>query len=93
MAEPQLFNHKKMTQYQEGDEKKHFATIIAALVIVAIAVATFIFSLVKSDKDDFLEFLIEDINGVPHVSPGPGMLTPEGPPNVPPPTSPPPGTE
>jgi hypothetical protein len=82
-----------MPQYQDGDEKKYFATVIAALVIIAIAVATFIFSLVRSDKDDFLEFLVEDVNGVPHVSPGPGMPVPDGPPNIPPPTSPPLGTQ
>ncbi len=79
-----------MSKYEKGSERKYFVSVVACLIVVAIAVSAFIFSIFKSDKDDLLDFLVETIDGVPYVNPGPGMQTPDGPPNVSPPTYPPP---
>lgn len=65
--------------------KKYFASIIAALIVIAVAVASFVYSLVINSQDNEA-FLIEETDtGIVTVDPGFGV-TPAGPPNVEPPT-------
>lgn len=79
-----------MTDYIKGEEKKHFSTIIAALIIIAVAIGSFIYALVTNDEEDNLEeILIENDGGTVKLSPGPGLATPTSEPNIPQPTSPP----
>ncbi len=66
------------------------ATVVAALMVIAAAISTFIVSIVRSDVDDPEEYLVDEVNGVFYVDPGPGLPTPSSPPNISPPTSPPP---
>ena len=40
-----------MPQYKKGDEKKFFPTVIAALIVAAVAIASFIYSVVKNNDD------------------------------------------
>ena len=71
--------------YKEGDLKKYLSMIVAALIVVAVVVGYFIYSLVYTDVEEPLLF-VETADG---VIPGEGMV-PDGPPSVPPPTTPPP---
>lgn len=68
--------------------KKYFASIIAALIVIAVAVASFAYSLVINSQDNEA-FLIEETDtGIVTVDPGEGGAVPSGPPNVDAPTSP-----
>lgn len=66
--------------------KKETAPVIAALIAMFLAVGYFVYTLNKEKP----EYVIEDVNGVPALSPGAGLRTPDGPPDVQPPTTPPP---
>lgn len=80
-----------MPTYNKGDEKKYFPMVIAALIVLAVAIAGFVFSLVSKSPQEIDGVIIEESeDGTIMVSPGPGLATPEGPPNLPMPTSPPP---
>lgn len=66
--------------------KKYFAIIYSALIIIAIAVSTFIYSLLKTEPEDLVETsYVENVNG---IDPSGGAF-PNGPPNVAPPKAPP----
>lgn len=81
-----------MATYKQGEDKRYLSALVAALIVIAAAVSFFVYSLiVKDEVDETAEILVEEIDGVPYVSPGPGMLTPDSSPNIAPPTSPPPG--
>lgn len=70
-----------MPTYNEGDEKNYFPMMLAALVVVALAIATFIFNLVSpgpGDLDD--DIIIEENGGFTKVSPGAGLAQPTSPP-------------
>lgn len=65
-------------------------TIIAALIVLTVAVSFFVYSLVKEeDPQQLEEILVEDVDGVTQLNPGPGMATPTSEPNIAQPTSPP----
>lgn len=67
--------------------KKYFISIIAALIVIAVAVATFVYSLVVGSQDNEVFLIEENENGIVTVDPGSGVA-PSGPPNVEPPTEP-----
>ncbi|MBD3361141.1 hypothetical protein GF366_05070 [Candidatus Peregrinibacteria bacterium] len=76
----------------ETKDKAHryFAIVYAALVILAVAIAGFVYSLLKTTPEDLAPETVEYNNEeVPSVDPS-GSAVPSGPPNVPPPTYPPP---
>lgn len=77
-------------KYKEGDFKRYIIALIASLIVIAFSISAFIVSITRSEPEDYDEYLIEEIDGVIHVSPGPGLQTPNSPPSLPPPTSPPP---
>lgn len=63
--------------YQPSDENKFFPLLIAALIIIALAVGSLVFSLVK--VDDPQELIVNpDSTAVP--SGPPGVPVPSGPP-------------
>lgn len=64
-------------------------TMIAALIAITVAVSFFVYSLVKEDSQKLEEILVEDVDGVTQLNPGPGMATPTSEPNIAQPTSPP----
>ncbi|MBI4235359.1 hypothetical protein HY604_03610 [Candidatus Peregrinibacteria bacterium] len=69
-----------------GFLKKYFISIIAALIVIAVAVASFVYSLIVGTEDNSA-FLIEKTDtGIMIVEPGAGAV-PSGPPNVEAPTS------
>ncbi len=74
------------------NDKKYWTKIIATLIVIAIAVSAFVYSMImRLDPETKPEVIIED-DGYPiMVSPGPGTVVPSGEPNFPEPTFPPPG--
>ncbi len=60
---------------------RYLTGMIAALVVIAIAIASFVFSLVKGDPEKLTPILIETQDN--------GMKFPDSAPNIPKPTSPP----
>ena len=52
--------------------KKYFTTILAALIVLAIAVGSFIFGLFQPNTEDISIYVQEDENGIMSVNPGPG---------------------
>lgn len=81
-----------MPTYKPGSEKKYFSFVVAALVVLSGAIGFFIYSIIDYFEKPILEeMLIEDVDGTIYVSPGGGGPFPEGPPNIPAPTTPPPG--
>ena len=72
-----------------------FLLLVVSLIILAALVSVAVFYITKTngeDLEDAEEYTVEEIDGDIYVSPGPGMQTPDSPPNIPPPTSPPPGS-
>lgn len=66
-----------------------YTTMFAALIVIVVAVSFFVYSLVKEDPQQLEEILVEDVDGVTQLNPGPGMATPTSEPNITQPTSPP----
>lgn len=66
-----------------------FSTMYAALIIIAMAVAFFVYSLVKTTDDPAAVIFELSDNGTMSVSPS-DFFVPNGPPNVTPPETPPP---
>ena len=79
-----------MPQYQKGDEKKYFPTVIAAVIVAAIAIAAFIFSLVKTSDTAQLNQPAGSASNVVKLNPGADLQTPKSAPAVTAPTTPPP---
>jgi|GEM_PF-2486798 len=79
-----------MPQYSKGDEKKYFPTVIAALIIAAIAISGFIYSMVKGQDDAKIGQPFDEKPGIVKLSPGSNTPTPKTAPSVPSPTTPPP---
>lgn len=78
-----------MPTYKDGDEKSYFPALIAGLLVVAVSLATFIFSLIRgSDENVADELNIREENGVMLVDPSSGPF-PDGAPNLPVPVNPP----
>jgi hypothetical protein len=77
-----------MPTYKKGSEKKHFPSVIAALVVLSAAIGFFIYSLITQFEKPILEELLIGDDGVSPSGNGP---FPTEPPNIPEPTSPPPG--
>lgn len=71
--------------YKPGDEKKYFSKVLVLLIALAIILSGAVYYFVKGGLGN--EELVEVVaNG---VDPGDGMV-PSGPPDVAPPTTPPP---
>ncbi len=70
------------------DPKSYFSTFIGALIVIAIALSFFIYSLLKTTPEEIEPYFIDTESEVPAVNPG--NLGPSGPPGVPFPTEPPP---
>ncbi len=69
---------------------RYFTFVYAALIILTFAVASFVYSLIKTTPVELEDIIIETSdNGTTAISPGGGMV-PDGPPFAPNPTSPPP---
>lgn len=79
-----------MPQYSKGDEKKYFPTVIAALIVAAIAIASLIYSSIKNSDDAKIDEPLDNGSAVMKLSPGSNVQTPKSVPNVPAPTTPPP---
>ncbi len=77
-----LFNLKTMSII---NPKNYFTAIIAALLILGIAIGSFVYGLVVNDTSD-VDVMIEQPVAIPT-----GLNLPSSPPSVPQPTSPPPG--
>lgn len=60
------------------EAKKYFSTILAALIVLAVAVAAFVYSAVKTTPEDMVDLDPVDVE------------VPDYPPFVPAPTAPPP---
>jgi len=71
------------------NERSYFTTILAALLVLAMAIGVFVYNVLKTEPED-MEYLLEDINGNMYVSPR--INEPSGPPFVPVPSEPPPGS-
>lgn len=76
-----------MPKYVQGEEKKYFPMMIAALIAGAIVIAGFIYSLVKNA--DKTKIGSSKVN-VMELSPGGKTAMPKTAPYVAPPTTPPP---
>lgn len=79
-----------MPQYKRGDEKKFFPTIIAALIVAAVAISGFIYSFIKNGDDSKIGQPLEKNSPVIELNPGAGVQTPKSAPSVTSPTTPPP---
>jgi hypothetical protein len=74
--------------YKKGDENTFFPTMIAALIVIAIAIAAFIYSFVRTTPDDLM---LEPVAvSVSSDSAAPSSVGPSAPPSIPFPTEPPP---
>ncbi len=63
--------------------KKYLSVLIASLIVIAIAILVFLLSTTERDTG-------EELDEIPSINPDQEMLFPTSPPNIPPPTSPPP---
>ncbi len=79
-----------MPQYKKGDEKKFFPTVIAALIVAAVAIASFIYSVVKNGDDSKIGQPLDNDSSIIKLNPGSDLQTPTTAPSVPTPTTPPP---
>lgn len=77
-----------MPKYKPGEEKTYIPTVIAILVVITIAIASFIYSIITRTEKPILEdaFIEETGDGVNPTSNGP---FPTSEPNVAAPTFPP----
>ena len=66
--------------------------VIAALIVVAIAIASFIYSFVKNSDDAKIDESMKNGSAVIELSPGSNVQTPKSYPKVPVPTTPPPSS-
>ncbi len=77
-----------MTDYKKKS-LKYGATIYAAIIVIALIVASFVYSLIMSQPEDIDDYVVEtsndDVNG---INPGADSF-PSSAPNVTPPTTPP----
>lgn len=71
---------------KNSSKGQDFAAMIAALIVIAVAVASLIYSMVKAEPEDVQGILVEEIDGVPYLNPGNGLATPDAPPNLEAPT-------
>lgn len=69
---------------------KYSKTFIAAMIVVAIAIATFIYSIARNGDDGKVEQPLDNGSSAVKLSPGANVPTPKTAPNVTPPTTPPP---
>ncbi len=70
-------------KYSEGDEKSYLPTVIAILIVIAVAISTFVISILPATERN----LDSDL-GIESVSPT-NESFPSGPPEIAPPDSPP----
>lgn len=71
----------------DGSGKKcHFAVLVAAIIVVVVAIGYFAYTQHERSK---MPYNVSEENGVTVVNPGDGLV-PDGPPNITPPTTPPP---
>ncbi len=69
---------------------KYGTTVYAALILIAIAIGTFIYTVILAQPEEIDDYVYDSSSGVPVVNPDDSML-PDHAPSVPPPTTPPPG--
>lgn len=70
---------------------KYYSNIvIAAVIVAAIAIATFIYSIARNGDDGKIEQPLYNSSSAVKLSPGSSVPTPKTAPNVTPPTTPPP---
>ena len=74
--------------YKKGDENKYFPAIVAALLVIAIGLGTFIYNALMVPESDYEEILIEETAS--GISVSPGNAQPTAPPSYEQPTFPPP---
>lgn len=74
--------------YKKGDENTYFPTMIAALVVIALAIAAFIYSFIKTTPVDLM--LEPSAVSVGGEMAAPSSVGPSAPPSIPFPTEPPP---
>lgn len=81
-----------MPTYKKGSEKKYFPFVVAVLAVLSGAIGFFIYSIIDYFEKPILEeMLIENDDGTVYVNPSGNGPFPEGPPNIPAPSTPPPG--
>jgi len=78
---------KKVGAKAGAGAKKYFTTVFAALIVMAIVLGAFIYSLIMGTPTDIGDIIYDDSSA---LNPS-GDLVPSGPPNVVPPVNPPPG--
>lgn len=74
--------------------KNYFAAIIAGLIILGIAIGSFVYSIFVNGEESVIKEIVveESVHGdIPVASPE-GLSVPSSPPSVPSPVSPPPGS-
>ena len=78
-----------MPKYKAGDENRYFPTMIAALIVIAIALATFVVTFLFGTDKNLDEVLIGNMEGISTADPGEAMTFPTAEPNLIPPENPP----
>ena len=69
-----------MPKYKNGDEKKYFPGIVAALIVIALAVASFVYSLITAGEKERLEEEYIEADG--GIDPSGNMTFPTKEPNL-----------
>jgi len=72
-----------MPKYREGEENTYFPTIIAILIVIAVAVSTFVISILPDSKEEVSEDIgIETVNPPADSFPTeePALIAPIAPP-------------
>lgn len=77
-----------MPTYQENSERKYFPAVIGGLIVIAIAIASFIISILKQNDANIAPFVFDQVDGTMYVNPGGGFV-PNGEPHVDDPANPP----
>lgn len=78
-----------MPSYRDNEEKKYFPTMIAALAVIAVAIASFVISILFSTDNQLEPILIGGSDGMVTVDPGEAGIFPTSEPYVIPPENPP----
>lgn len=80
-----------MPKYVKGEEKTYFSAVIASLVVLAAAIAFFVYSIVTGPADQNLKNVLIDNENLIKLNPGPDLAQPKNEPDIEQPTNPPPG--
>lgn len=69
-------------KYQKGDENSYFPAVIAGLLVIAVALATFVVNLVRVADRSLDEVIIGEESGEVTVDPGNGPFPETAPEDV-----------